>query len=524
MAQPAAGRWRVVTASAPTEGVDAEAQPSLTQAAVTGVRWITLARIVSEVVGLGAMVVLARLIPPAEFGKYVIALIVAELAMSILGESVGNAIVQRPEVRPAHLKVGQVVCVVLALALALITLVAVPLVFEPLFGAETAGLVQLSTPMFLIVALGIVPTAMLQRKLDFRRIGIIQITGMIVRTGGAVALALFAGLDAEALVISTLAAAVVGTTIAVVSARPPWPRLDVGAARELAGFGVPAGVAAISWIGFRNADYAIVGARLGLASTGIYWRAFQLAVEYQKKISTILYQIAFPLLSRTASVEEMLSIRLRMVRLLTVTVFPLLAGLAVFAPIVIPWLFGESWSSAVVPTQILTVAGAATLVIDAVGTTLMAAGRPRALLAYGWSHFAAYAGAVMLVAPRGVVAVSVAAATVHFVFLVVAYGLLRGYVAHPLRQLWSDVAPATVSSLAAVGVALPLTWLLDAAGLGGMPAVVIGSVAGAPTYALVLRAWFPASWRDLTVLARRVLPERLRRSRPPDVALAGAPH
>ena len=60
-----------------------------------------------------------------------------------------------------------------------------------------------------------------------------------------------------------------------------------------------------------------------------------------------------------------------MVRLLTVVLFPLIAVLAITAPEVIPWMFGPQWSEAVVPTQILCGAGAATLVIDAVGTTLM---------------------------------------------------------------------------------------------------------------------------------------------------------
>ena len=153
--------------------------------------------------------------------------------------------------------------------------------------------------------------------------------------------------------------------------------------------------------GFRNADYAIVGARLGAASAGYYWRAFQLAVEYQKKISVIMSQIAFPVLSRAASVDDMFALRLRMVRILTVAVFPLLAGLVVLAPVVIPWVFGPAWEPAIVPAQILTAAGAATLVIDAVGATLMAAGRAQALLAYGWAHFAVYAGVGRARRPAG---------------------------------------------------------------------------------------------------------------------------
>ena len=41
-------------------------------------------------------------------------------------------------------------------------------------------------------------------------------------------------------------------------------------------------------VGFRNCDYAIIGARLGRAQAGFYWRAFQLAVEYQSKVTLIM--------------------------------------------------------------------------------------------------------------------------------------------------------------------------------------------------------------------------------------------
>lgn len=501
---------------------ESRGRAELLEAAVAGVRWITLARGLSEVLGLATMVVLAHLIAPAEFGKFVIALIVQELALSIMGESVGNAVVQRPTVRAAHLKVAQVICLGLALALTAITLVAAAFVVPPLFGSETADLVRLIIPVYFVVAIGTVPVAILQRQLSFARIGAIQISGLVVRSLGAVALALV-GLDAEALVLAALASALVATALAIAWARPPLPGLSPRAARELAGFGVPAGFAALSWIGFRNADYSIVGARLGLGATGIYWRAFQLGVEYQKKVSAILYQIAFPLLSRTASVDEMFALRLRMVRLLAVIVLPLLVGLAVLAPVLIPWLFGTRWEAAVIPTQVLAVAGAATLITDAVGTTLLAAGRPRSLLWYGWAHFGAYASAILLVAPLGVIAVSVAASCVTVVFLLIAYGvLLRDFLERPLVQLWRDLRPALVASALAAAVGIPLSAAGTALDVPPLAQVVGVVAATAPVYLLTLRRFFPASWHDLALIARRVFPAGKRREGPVDPALAGA--
>ena len=77
--------------------------------------------------------------------------------------------------------------------------------------------------------------------------------------------------------------------------------------RELLAFGGPASLASVAWAGFRNGDYAIIGATLGPGLAGIYWRAYQLAVEYQRKIALAMAQIAFPVLSRTTGIEELLA-------------------------------------------------------------------------------------------------------------------------------------------------------------------------------------------------------------------------
>src|SRR3954470_13078780 len=128
-------------------------------------------------------------------------------------------------------------------------------------------------------------------------------------------------------------------------------------------------------------------------------------------------QMAFPVFSRTTDGDAMYALRRRMVRLLTIVVFPLLTCLAILAPVVVPWVFGPEWQPAVLPTQILAGAGAATVVIDAVGTVLMAEGRTRAMLGYGVAHFTVYVSAVLLGSRWGLAGVSVAAVGVHLIFL-----------------------------------------------------------------------------------------------------------
>jgi len=487
---------------------DVLSNEDLTQAAAGGLRWIAYARVAIELILLGSMVMLARLITPAQFGVFAVVLIVQELAVSIPGEGIGSAMVQRKSISKDHLQGGLMMSLGVGLALGALTVLVALLAVRPLFDEQTAMLMIGTTPAFLFGAVFAAPMAVLRRRLDFRRLSIVDLATSATRALATLALALI-GLNAAALVFGNLAALGLGLVLALCFAPVPLPRWRPKAMRELLSYGGPASLATVAWAGFRNGDYVIIGATLGSALAGIYWRAYQLAVEYQRKVAIAMTQIAFPVLSRTAGMEEMLVLRQRMVQLLAVVLFPLLALLLVLAPVVIPWLFGPAWEPAVVPTQILVAGGASTLVIDACGSALMAAGRARTLLGYGVAHFVVYIGAVLALVQFGLPAVAIGGAVVHTVFLGVAYiVLLRGQVQSPLRVLWQDLAPALVACLGLVVVAGPVYLGLTGVDAPTLLCIAAVSLAGGVAYLATLRLLYPAPAGDLRRAIARLLPSR----------------
>jgi O-antigen/teichoic acid export membrane protein len=505
-----------------TEHGDVRSNEDLTRATGEGLRWITYARIVSELVTLASMVVLAHMIPPAAFGIFAIVVIAQELANTVPSEGVGSALVQRRTIGRRHLEGGLLLSLGIGVALALVVFVVGQLVVRPVFGDETANLIMVASPCFLLSSIGVVPSAVLRRRLDFARLSAIDVTGTLTRTAATIALAIV-GLDAPALVLGYLASLAVGVAMACAFAPPPLPRWRREEIEDLLPYGGPATLASLAWTGFRNGDYAIIGATLGAAQAGFYWRAYQLAVEYQKKISAVMSQMAFPVLARTAGKEEMLALRRRMVQMLTVILFPLLTLLVLLAPDMIPWLFGPRWEPAVVPTQILAAGGAATLVIDAVGPALMAEGRAKALLGFGVGHFVVYVGAVAIVASNGLAAVAAAASIVHGAFLLVAYQLmLGGRITASLHNLYHDVRSATLSCAAMLCAAVPVNWAMQQSEVPTFVHLAVVGAVGGLAYLLVLRVAFPAAARDLMAIVRRVLPGRglrlLERLGPPMVA------
>ncbi len=481
----------------------------LRAATVRGLRWVMIARPIVEVTLLGSMVALAHLIPPVEFGYFAAASLISGFGAASVS-ALTTALVQRPELKHAHLQAATAIALASGVVLVGLILLAAELLVVPIFGERTADIVRLAAPGALIAAAGAVPFAQLQRRLDFRRLSIIDVAGSGLRGLGAVGLALM-GLDSPALVLGVVAATTAQTGLAWLWAPPPAPRIRWQPTKELLHNGVPNWLAAVSWIGFANCDYAIVGARLGALQSGLYFRAYTLSVEYQKKVSGVMATVGLPILARARNGEDMGALRGQMVSLLTVLLFPCLALLAILAPVAVPWVFGPEWEPAVGPTQVLAIGGAATIVIDAVGTTLMAGGRSRAVLGFGWAHFVIYATAVFFTAPLGLTAVAGAAAAVHTGFVFVAYGILhRSAGTRVLAHVWADVGPAVSACGALVAVSLPASSAMSATGASAPLTLAVVTLAAAGVYLAVLRTWFPAPWGTLMTFASRLAPSRLR--------------
>jgi PST family polysaccharide transporter len=490
------------------------AEPSydgLRDAAVAGVRWIAIAKVVGESAQLIAAVILARLIVPAEFGHAAIALILVPLAAILTFEGFGSALVQRKEIDQGHLETAMLASLIAGAALSAATYLLAPVVAVPLFGERTSDLVQLASPLFLIAGFSAVSRSLLWRQLEFRNVSLIESGAVAFGAAVAVGLAL-AGLEGDAIVLGAMAGGVVASALFVVVVRPCLPRWHGRQLREIAGFGAPASGAGLLHVAITNVDYTILAARLSSSQVGFYWRAFQLGVVYQDKISGIMMRLAFPVYSRTRNLAELARLHERATRVHAATVVPLLAILIVTAPVLIPWLFGSDWGPSVLPTQILAVAGMIAAILTGFPQVLLAAGKPRALLYFNIGLLVVYAGAVFATVGQGIVAVAIAVVAVYVAQLVVVYAvLLRRVVGIPVGQMVGDLAPAVLGSLALLAVCFPLVHLLRSVDAPPLAILAAAGSIGLLIHCLVVRQLFPAVWHDLVALARRVLPSGLTR-------------
>jgi O-antigen/teichoic acid export membrane protein len=276
--------------------------------------------------------------------------------------------------------------------------------------------------------------------------------------------------------------------------------------RNLARFGLPASLSGLVEVLFRNVDYAILAARLSPVATGIYYRAFNLGVVYQDKISGVMVQVAYPVYSRTHDKEELRQLHERAARVHAVIIFPLLTLLMVLAPVLIPFVFGDAWRAAIKPTQVLALAGMLAAVLTGYAQVMLAIGRPRPLLYFNIGRLVLYGTAVAVACRSGLMTVAIAVVGAYVVILVGAYRLLlERYVGIRLARLVPELGPAAASSVALAAVAVPLVHL--ARGALPVPITVLAVGAGGlAAYGLVLRLAFKGAWRDARMLTVRLFP------------------
>ena len=434
----------------------------LREATLTGVRWVTGARLVAEVTAFVSVVALARLIPPAEFGHAAVALVVVGVAAILGPRGLTAVVVQRSSISRSEIETVAFLCLVVGIGLSLATFVfAVAGPGEALFGARTAELLALSSPAFVLVGIGGVPQALMQRELGFRRVGVFDAASVVLGAVSSVALA-FSGYDGVALVLGALALVGSLSLMALVSVTFVPPRLSRAGTRELAGFATPVTLSSLVYLGFRHVDYAILGARMPAAQVGFYWRAYQLGVEYQGKLSQVMLRVSFPVFSRARDMDELLRLRLRIVRTHATIIVPLLAGFVAVAPTLVPWLFGPSWEPAVVPAQIMAVAGMADAVTTGIGPLMITLGRPRLLLAWNIAELAVYATMIALLAQYGLTWVSIGVAAFGVTSMVVAQGVVMPRVIDlGIRDFWRDIRAGVVGAAIALPVLVACRIALD---------------------------------------------------------------
>jgi PST family polysaccharide transporter len=306
-----------------------------------------LAQAINFIVRFGALVVLARLLDPKDFG--LVGMVTAFTGVLLLFRDFGlsSAAIQRRDVTEAQASALFWINLLVGVALAAITVMAAPVLVafysEPKLMAVTVA----SAPAFVLNAASIQHSVALQRDLRFGALAVVHTVALVMANGLAIACAAL-GFGYWSLVIMMIASPLV-TTIGTWIASgwmPGRPQRTEGIG-QLARFGGTVTLNGLVYYTSSNFDKVLLGRVWGGEALGLYGRAYQFISIPFDNLNTAAGEVAFSALSRLQHEPARLrSYFLKGYSLLLTLTVPITLACGVFATDVVAVVLGPKWASA----------------------------------------------------------------------------------------------------------------------------------------------------------------------------------
>lgn len=486
------------------ERASAPSQEPLDVSALSGrgARTLLIRVVLTRSITLVSLIVLARLLSPAELGTYAIVAIVVTVGSWIGDLGISGALIQQRSRPTRHeLAAAWTSQQLLALAGFVTVWLLAPLITTVAgLAPEQANQLRMLSFVLLLLGLARLPFAMLTRVLHFPALARIEVLQVGTNYLTAILLAL-AGWGVWSLVMGTIAQAALGAVLLNLTWRA-WPgaSLDFGPTRRMLSFATQLQLTSVL-AALREAVVPVFGGLAGgVAAVGYLnfaWRNGQLASSFEE----IAGRVALPAFSRLTDEPD----RVRRAAQAAM----LAAGLAVgavqwwvigVAPSLIPIVFGERWTPAVVPLQLVCLGSLALTPTRLLRSLLLAAGGAGvALRAAAVSLVVLVVGFAALTATAGLAGAGLAYAVAAGAGLVVHARASRSLVAVP----WMGLLRVNVEA----ALAGALAWFVSTTIPG-----VAGLVVSAAVYVTVLGALALAFERETIEWLRSAA---RRRDRPP---------
>jgi PST family polysaccharide transporter len=486
---------------AATSPIDpAEAHDARAGAAI---RWSVSGQLGVQAMRLGFGVVLARLLSPHEFGLLALVTVLTQFMTSVADVGFEDALVQQRELEERHRSSVFWATVGLGAALSLGTFLAAPAIARFYAVGEVRPLVELLAALFLLRSIGIVPRALLARRLAFRRL--IAIEAGAAAAAGLVGVGLAAGGFGVASLAAQLLAATALESLLLwrASAWRPALALRGSALGELVG--LSAYRVATRTLGYwgQHLDQLLVGKLIGVGPLGLYERAYTLIRFPVLYVSRAVARATFPSLSGIQEdAARMRALHLRTTGAVALVTFPLCTGLFASAHPLVTGVLGDHWRDAVPLVRILTVASLVQSVATLTSSLYLSQGRTDLHFRMNLLQSLSMIAAVVVGRYWGVTGVAVGYTVGTMVTALPTLWVAGRLVALPLRSLVAHLRPVFLASLTMALVVLGLG-ATAGAHVGALPLLAGEIAAGVVTYLAALQLFRAEPLRDVLDALRR---------------------
>ena len=305
-----------------------------------------------------ALVVLARLLTPYEFGVVSAAALVTQLAMIFSEFGVGPYLVQRPQLATATVGTCYLASCAFGALIAALLWLGAPLLAMALHVAELRLVLRAYAVVFIIMGAAAVHDALLQRELNFRYLAHADAVSFAVGYAGVSIVCAIAGLSYWSIVIGHLSQSIIRAVMVI--ARHPHVARSVMSFDELPPllrFGGGQTLSRLAAFIASQADGFVVTARLGVAAIGYYGRANQLVTMPTAQLGQLFDKVIFPTVARIQhDRSRSAAAYCTAVTIICLLSLPLCVLIWMLAPQIVHVALGPQWDAVVDPVRVLALA------------------------------------------------------------------------------------------------------------------------------------------------------------------------
>lgn len=427
---------------------------------ISAIAWNALGNVFRQAAHLTTLIVLAKYLSPGEFGLFSIAMVFVVFMQILNDMGLANAVIFLDSPKQRMLSSIFYFNIVIGSALSLLLyLMAEPLALffdEP----DLKNLLQVISVSFIIAAVSLVPKALSEKRLFFRRIMAVEVVSWGLGAGSAIAVAVFGG-GIYSLAALSLVTAVSSAFLFWVFAG--WRPSVVFSFQDIKDvWRYTANLTGFNMINYfaRNADNFLVGKFIGSSALGLYSIAYNIMLYPLQNISRVIVRVLFPAFSVVKNDNPRLKgAYLKAISFIAMVTFPLMMGLLATAESFVGVVFGDKWEGLAILLMILAPIGMIQSIVTTVGSIFTAKGTTGKMFKLGAANSFVIVLAFVLGLPFGVTGVAF------------SYFVANVIMLYPnLKFSWDQLELSVVEGL---GRTLP--YLLSSMAMAGLVKLLEGS-------------------------------------------------
>lgn len=327
---------------------------SLKNKTVKGTVWSTLERFSVQGIQFVVMIIMARILTPADYGLVGMIAIFIAVSQSLIDSGFSQALIRKQDISDIDNSTVFYFNIGVGIILYLILFFSAPLIASFYNEPQLIPLTRVVGLSLVFISLTVVQRALLTVNLDFKTQAKASFVGAVL--SGAIGITMsYTGYGVWAIVCQQISNLAVVTTLLWIFShwKPIWA-YSWESFKGLFGFGSKLLASGLLDTIYRNIYLIVIGKVFKASDLGYYTRAHQFTDFASSNITGIFQRVTYPVLSTIQNDDiRLANVYRRLLKTSAFIIFPLMMGLAAVAKPMILSFLNEKWLFSATIIQIL---------------------------------------------------------------------------------------------------------------------------------------------------------------------------